>query len=112
MTCRQASASIFRLELLDLSFSEKMTPEEEQTRDGGPAGKRHRRAPAGQCHTWDEYGDVLRERPRQHVDQLRQHVEAALPRLDALLLQLLVQRFDDHGHLQGATESVRNVDVS
>lgn len=38
MTCRQASASIFRLELLDLSFSEKMTPEEEQTRDGGWAG--------------------------------------------------------------------------
>lgn len=51
---------------------------------------------------------MLRERPRQHVDQLRQHVEAALPRLDALLLQLLVQRFDDHGHLQGATESVRS----
>lgn len=32
MTWRQAKASIFRLELLDLSFREKMTPEQ-QTAD-------------------------------------------------------------------------------
>lgn len=49
---------------------------------------------------------MLRQRPRQHVDQLSQHVEATLTRLHALLLQLLVKSFDNHGDLQGETERV------
>lgn len=43
---------------------------------------------------------MLSQRPWKNVDQLGQHVEAALAGFHALLLQLLVERFDDHGDLR------------
>lgn len=98
-TWRHAKASIFRLELLDLSFKEKMMP-------AGGQQVTHSRPPPHTPQvalTWYEHGDVLRERARQHVDQLRQHVEAALACFHALLLQLLVQSFHDDGDLQRAS---------
>lgn len=103
MTWRQARASIFRLELLDLSFREKMIPE--TTNVSLPARQTQTELRAARSvSTWYQNRDVLDERSWQDVHQLRQHVEAALTRFHTLLLQLLVKSFHDHGNLQGERE--------
>lgn len=105
MTWRHAKASIFRLELLDLSFKEKMIPKEEKNdvhhtspKTAGQSGE------LGRGVTWYEDRDVLRQRSRQHVDQLSQHVETTLAGFHTFLLQLLVKSFHDDGDLQRARD--------
>lgn len=64
-----------------------------------------------EAHTWNKHWDVLSQSPREHIYQLCQHVEAALPGLHTLLLHLFMQGFHDHGHLHKHAKLAYNLNI-